>query len=422
MKIRTNLTIAFLMLVISAQAQVRNYSQKSSMPESSFVERYMDSLKNYKMRIDSFFVFGAPQADDLEYSKLFLPVTFYKNVAHDNFTLDKEPSMLDRTFMNIYLNRPDLISATETQLDKTGGTLEPTKVKINQAPELVDKVAPKPIEPQTEDINLIVKKPHFWNYSGNYDLQFMQNYFSSNWYKGGESNLSLRSSLTLNANYNNKQKVKWDNRLELKIGFQTSKQDTMHSIKVNDNLIRLTSTLGLQATKKWYYTIQLQAYTQFMRQWKSNSNVVTTDFLGPLNVNLSIGMDYNVDWLKHKLKGSIHLAPLSYNFKYVNRDELATRYGIEAGKRQLHDFGSQMTINLNWNLMNNLSWNTRLYGYTTYERTELEWENTFTLKVNKWISSKIFVYPRFDDGTSRDDHHGYWQFKEYASVGFSYSF
>lgn len=63
-----------------------------------------------------------------------------------------------------------------------------------------------------------------------------------------------------------------------------------------------------------------------------------------------------------------------------------------------------------------------MYGYTTYERAELEWENTFTFQFNKWISTNVFVYPRFDDSRAKDDHHGYLQLKEYASLGFAYSF
>ena len=70
----------------------------------------------------------------------------------------------------------------------------------------------------------------------------------------------------------------------------------------------------------------------------------------------------------------------------------------------------------------NVKWKTRLYGYTTYKRAELEWENTLMFQFNKYISSNVFVYPRFDDGAKRDKDHGYWQLKEYASIGFTYSF
>ena len=63
-----------------------------------------------------------------------------------------------------------------------------------------------------------------------------------------------------------------------------------------------------------------------------------------------------------------------------------------------------------------------LYGYSTYKRTELEWENTFTFRFNRYISSRVFIYPRFDDGVRRDDHYAFWQLKEFASIGFQYSF
>lgn len=52
---------------------------------------------------------------------------------------------------------------------------------------------------------------------------------------------------------------------------------------------------------------------------------------------------------------------------------------------------------------------------------EAEWENTFTFQFNRYLATKLFLYPRFDDGRKRDDKLGYWMFREYFSVGFSYS-
>ena len=144
--------------------------------------------------------------------------------------------------------------------------------------------------------------------------------------------------------------------------------------------------------------------------------------MSPLTVNLSLGMDYNVDWLNHKLKGTVHLGPAAYNFKYVDRLALSTRNGLEEGKHILHDVGSLFTIDLTWQIQKNIKWKTRMYGFTSYKRVEYEWENTFSFQFNKYISSNIFIYPRFDDSRQRDDHHGYWMFKEYMSIGFNYSF
>ena len=42
--------------------------------------------------------------------------------------------------------------------------------------------------------------------------------------------------------------------------------------------------------------------------------------------------------------------------------------------------------------------------------------------MSKYITANIFLYPRFDDSNVRDEDLGYWQFKEYTSIGLSYSF
>ena len=217
-------------------------------------------------------------------------------------------------------------------------------------------------------------------------------------------------------------KVKWENKLEMKLGYLTSKSDSLHSVKTSEDLIRLTSKLGLQATKRWYYTVQLLASTQFYKGYKSNDPTIYSDFLAPLTVNLSVGMDYSVEAMQKRLTGNIHLAPVAYNFKYVRLLPLSVRYGLDEGKKMLHELGSQFVADLTWKIANNITWKTRLYGFTTYKKAELEWENTFTLQFNRFISTNIFIYPRFDDGMQRDSHHGYWQLKEFISVGLNYSF
>ena len=216
--------------------------------------------------------------------------------------------------------------------------------------------------------------------------------------------------------------MKWENKLEMRLGYQTSKGDSVHSLKTSDDLIRYTSKLGLQASRKWYYTIQMVAQTQFAHGYKNNDKKVYSDFFSPFNLNLSVGMDYSVDWLNHRLKGSAHLAPLALNWKYVGREQLATRYGLKEGEHGMTDYGSECIFDLTWQVMDNLKWKTRLWGYTTYKRAEIEWENTLTFQFNRYISSNIFLYPRFDDGAKRKDGDSYWQFKEFMSIGFSYSF
>ena len=362
---------------------------------------------------------------------LFLPFTYYENVAHEALSLDEKTSDVNATLLNFYLKRPDLVATSESQLREQYDTPEITEpeqvVVTTPTPEIT-----APEEPEAPQVDVEVKKPNFWTYKGDGFLQFLQNYVSGNWYKGGESNYSMLSALTLEANYDNKSKWKWDNKLELKLGFQTSPSDTVNKFKTNEDLIRLTSKVGLQATKHWYYTLQFIGYTQFTRGLKANDRRTYSDFMSPFNLNLSLGMEYKMEWFNKRLTGTINISPLALNYRYVDRTIFInndgseiwfpTRHGIDPDKHHLLDFGSQFVIDYTWKLAENITWKSRMYGFTSYKRVEYEWENTFSFQFNKYISSKLFLHPRFDDNRARDDKHGYWMFKEFFSIGFNYGF
>lgn len=419
---------------VNAKGQHRRHAIRSHSvaSDSSVVAAYMDSLFAYRSHADSAFrmrdTLDATVTFDSRSFRLFAPLTFFYSVAGDHMGLrsgrqDDIDQMIDAALMNVYVMHPEYVKNTERDIEKAGKLHEDIKGPIHHKVEYASRKVPVNEDNMDFPMQIVVKKPNFWTFGGDYYLQFLQNYVSGNWYKGGESNYSMVASATLQANYNNKQKLKFENKLELKLGFQTSRSDSLHSFKTSEDLIRYTGKLGLQAARNWYYTLQLVAYTQFMRGYKSNDPIVYSDILSPLNMNLSLGMSYTVKAFKGRLTGSVQMAPLAYNFRYVGRKELATRYGLDEGKRTMYDFGSECTVDLTWTLSDLIKWKTRLYGFTSYERAEVEWENTLSFQLNKYISSNIFVYPRFDDASSkRDDHHGYWQLKEYASVGFSYSF
>ncbi len=430
-------TMILMVCAFSLSAQNnRRADHNIQYQQYQLMKNYTDSLVVYKQRLDSLVLadeelsqqYGEMIADGRFY-RLFAPLTYYQSPAQSALRMavytgeeqDQVNDEIDNVLMNVYLNRPDLVVNSESNLRRVGGVSNDIIVPIQQNVELTTDEAPT--APQEDpEVDVVVEKPNFWTFKGDYYLQGLQNYISGNWYKGGESNYSLLGSVTMEANYDNKQKVKWDNKLEMKLGFMTSKSDSIHSFKASEDLLRLTSKLGLQASKRWYYTLQLLAFTQFTHGYKSNDRFVYSDFLSPFTMNISLGMDYNVEAFNKKLTGTIHLAPFAYNFKYVERLPLSKRNGLDEGKHTLHDFGSQFTVDLKWAIAENIQWQTRLYGFTTYSRAELEWENTFTFQFNKYISTKLFVYPRFDDSTERDRHHAYWQYKEFFSLGFSYNF
>lgn len=431
MKYRYILFFVAVMLMASSVSAQRKGNNNAKSATTQLVQNYVDSLTVLRQQLDSIrFVNDSLkiEATDGRYYRLFAPLTFYHSGADRLLSLtpksdDEVAAAVDEAMMSLYLRRPDLVKASESQLKASGSLRDDVNTEVKQQVELVEIAAPAPEVPQeVAPLAVEVKKPNFWKFKFDGNLQFLQNYVSDNWHKGGESNYSAVGATVFELNYNDKDKVTFDNKLEMKLGFQTSRSDTVHKVKPNNDVLRYTGKLGLQAHKKWYYTLQLLAYTQFARGLKSNDKTTYSDFTSPFDINIGLGMEYKVEALNKKLTGSLNFSPLSYNFRFVDRLSLSTKYGLKEGSHTLNDFGSQITIDLAWKMSEVITWKTRLYGYTSYKRALLEWENLFTLKVSKYISANLFVYPRFDDSGKRDDDMGYFQFQEYSSLGLSYTF
>ena len=430
MKYRYILFIAALTL-LSVHASAQRKGRKVKPDTALIVKNYMDSLALLRKQLDSVQQMNLllrKESSDGRYYRLFAPTTFYHSGAQKAFSFvpkggDDVTNAVDAALLSLYMRRPDLVKNNETNLMNAGLLRNDVNEEVKPHVELAEKVAPVPEVPEeVAPVAVVVEKPNFWKFKFDGSMQFLQNYVSDNWHKGGESNYSAVASTVFELNYNDQERVLFDNKLEMKLGFQTSRSDTVHKFKPNNDLLRYTGKLGLQAHKKWYYTLQLLAYTQFTRGLKANDKNVYSDFMSPFDLNVGIGMEYKVEALNKRLTGTLNFLPMAYNFRYVDRLALATKYGLDEGKHTLHDFGSQLTVDLTWKMAEQISWKTRLYGFTSYKRGLIEWENLITLKVSKYISANLFLYPRFDDSGSRDDDMGYFQFQEYSSLGLSYTF
>ena len=430
MKYRYILFIAALTL-LSVDASAQRKGRKVKPDTALIVKNYMDSLALLRKQLDSVQQVNLllrKESSDGRYYRLFAPTTFYHSGAQKAFSFvpkggDDVTNAVDAALLSLYMRRPDLVKNNETNLMNAGLLRNDVNEEVKPHVELAEKVASVPEVPEeVAPVAVVVEKPNFWKFKFDGSMQFLQNYVSDNWHKGGESNYSAVASTVFELNYNDQERVLFDNKLEMKLGFQTSRSDTVHKFKPNNDLLRYTGKLGLQAHKKWYYTLQLLAYTQFTRGLKANDKNVYSDFMSPFDLNVGIGMEYKVEALNKRLTGTLNFLPMAYNFRYVDRLALATKYGLDEGKHTLHDFGSQLTVDLTWKMAEQISWKTRLYGFTSYKRGLIEWENLITLKVSKYISANLFLYPRFDDSGTRDDDMGYFQFQEYSSLGLSYTF
>lgn len=404
--------------------------------ESDIVARYTDSLHVAATRT-------AESTDEINpyYYQLFLPTTYYSSAAKTVLTLDSAENAdgiasARRKLIELYLKNPSVAShydnqyASEDLLDTSapsegGKPASDIKNAISQlaSDKTTTTVNTNPVT--MDDIQLEVKRPNFWKVTGSFSMQFQQNYFSENWYRGGDNNNTMLTSLALTATYNDTKRITWENKLDMRLGFVTTKSDTCHSFLTNNDRIQLNTKLNIRAVKAWKYTISGEAKTQFLPGYRANNRRTFSKFMSPIDAYVSIGMDFNPS-LKNGNSLSIALLPLSYKLRYIGSDDenIHKVYNF-VNRTTQQDYGSRIELNCKLNIVKNLTWKCRSYYFTSYEYAEAELENVFSFAFSKYISSEVYTLWRFDDNRGRkfyDDNLGYFQFKEYFTLGLRYNF
>lgn len=407
----------------------------------SIAQAFADSLQSLRQKCYSTPADTPADSADIYYYRLLGPTTYYSSAVGSIFTLSDRTSSeanalnaeINQQLLSAYVNHPqafqyyDAKIASVNLIDDAAPTPKDAilieieqKLKEDVAAPSIDEIAG-----DIGDIGLKIERPNFWKTEGKFGLQFTQNYFSENWYKGGNNNHTMLASLLLQANYNDQRRVTWENKLDMRLGFITTTSDSCHTFLTNNDKINLYSKLGIKATKSWYYTASAEGNTQFLPGYRTNDRRTYSDFLAPLDIYVSIGMDFKPE-LKNGNKFSLALLPLSYKVRYIRTsDENVHHVYHMIDENWQKDIGLKVELNSTLKLAKNIEWRSRCYYFSSYEYAEAELENTFSFALTKYISTELYTLWRFDDNRSRDDYDrnlGYFQFKEYFTLGLTYSF
>ena len=433
--------------MISERSQLDSQLVKEVFSDTAIVNKYnrlLDQMvAQYAAEVDNISASEDAHVNPL-YFRLFAPLTLYKSpitqamsvgtssavTLEDSLRLSAMASgqdlrllnELDRVMLSTYLASPDLVEMTEDKLKASQNFSEEImkkaseNAKLNVAPVMATPVADT--KPQVV-ADMVVQKPNFWVTKGSFSTQLTESYFSPNWYQGGINNLNVLSMLTLEANYNNKRKVQWDNKLDARLGFY---QNQGEDIQSNQDLLRMTSKLNLKAIRNWNYAIEAQGNTQMLNHYDESVDprVLKSCFLAPADLSFTVGMDFKKSFNKGSI--SIYPGPLSYKMTYVALKDLGANYGLDEGKRIRTDLGSKIEINFDYKISENISYKTRFYYFTgRYEYVQMDWENTINFQVSKYISTKLFFHTRFDDLAEPYEGWDYLQFKQYLMLGLNYT-
>ena len=286
-----------------------------------------------------------------------------------------------------------------------------------------------------------------WWTGGLFALNFSQVSFS-NWAAGGVNSISGVALANFYAKMK-KGKSTWDNTLDLAFGLLDQKN--LDVVKTDDK-IDLASKYGYQAwNEKWYYSALLNFKTQFAEGENIETGERISDFMAPGYVLFSMGLDH-----KPNEKLSFFVSPITAKWTIVNDQNLADAgaFGVQgeileldgtgtivnriAGENSRSEYGAYARVQFQDDIMENVSFMTRLELFENYETAEyvdINWEALLGFKVNKYISCTLGTQAIYDHDVlilkeGADDSSGnptqYFgravQFKEVFNLGFLYNF
>ena len=269
-----------------------------------------------------------------------------------------------------------------------------------------------------------------WSKGAKFQVHASQNYISSNWYKGGESNLAATFYAMGYFNYDNRKGLQWDNKAEWKLGLYGMASDSLRWLRVNEDLLRLNSKLGYKAFKNFYYTAEWDFQTSLFNTYKSNTYVRSSGPFSPIRMSLSLGMDY-----KYKSIVSVFVSPLSYKLVYVAdmsykegvlpEENIAYQVGITDGTRQSNQLGALIRTDFDYDFNESIGMEVHFSFFGNYvgkiKGVEVGCEVIGNFKINRFLSAQVSLYPRYDSTTvPADGGKPKMQFYELISLGFNY--
>ena len=275
------------------------------------------------------------------------------------------------------------------------------------------------------DANRAVEKDtahtYGWKTGGLFTMNLAQGSLT-NWQGGGDkSSFSAVGFLNLNASWIEGRHV-WNNTLDLGYGYINT---TSLGSRKSDDRMDLLSKYGYDIGKKWYLSSLFNFRSQFAPGYTYaqdengiDTKTLTSKFLAPAYVLLSLGFDY-----KPVPYFSVFISPLTERWIIVNDDALSAigAYGVDPGKISRNELGAFLSAEFNKDIMTNVTYKSRFDAFSNYKtkagNIDIFWTNILAMKVNKYLSANVALDLLYDD-----DAIGRIQMRQLLGIGFSAKF
>jgi len=412
-----------------------------------------------QMRLLSFLLFFFPcillnAQNRVIVSQLFMPPVFKPNlVVTDSEIVLSKPFQIEDVFQTTYYKpvkafqkeqlKYQIINISSKNLQNNQPSLFRYSIHdlpveritlIKQTEKVLIPVNAMSIHPSQYDApKKFIPDRKYWVSSFESSLKFSENSTSDNWHSGPTKRtiLNIFARNILKYNYE-KDLIKWDNDLEVKLNFYNAPNDTLRQYKVSDDLLRLHSNFGLKAFAKWYYTFDAEFKSQLFTNYQENKTQIQAALLSPYIFNIGLGMKYGhtqkYERPDRSVELTLNLAPLAYTFMGTQNNNIDLgRHGFPKDettgeyKKSLSKLGSTIDFNMTVKPNRDVVWKSRIKYFTSYDRVISEFENSFDFALSRFFSTLVYLHIRYDDGVTRADaSNSFFQWSQLMSFGFSY--
>ncbi|MBR1872965.1 MAG: DUF3078 domain-containing protein [Bacteroidales bacterium] len=292
-------------------------------------------------------------------------------------------------------------------------------------------------------------KPKYWNLSLLTNINFSEQVLH-NWAAGGFNSVALAANVDANANYA-KDKMKWNNRLQMDYGFMYSADKPI--IQKTKDRFYLESKWGYATPVRHLdYSANFSFLNQFENNydyktptdeqfaanateteaWMAARTLKSTSF-APAYITLGVGIDWTPwDWL------AVNFSPITGGIVTVTVPELRKTYGMPLWQDGLDEtdgksfrpvrlqFGAQLKIDGKWIINDKFSLTTQLTLFTDYldkpfVKNRVNWDNKVFWKLAKYFALTFTTNMIYDPNVITPIGTDAVQFKEFLEFGFTYT-
>ena len=261
---------------------LKNYndsvSKQFNLKFADMLKSLVTSANRFPHKLTIYNYFNEPTTLMLQNDALWYQWVWLKNAQNDSIGLRVEN--IDKHQFRVLIDEMVNLSRI-TQRESM------TVDKVQQNTKLEQKL-----------LKVTTRKPELspWKLAGKIYSGFTQTYINDYWSKGGNSSASALSTFGYDANYS-KGKLKWENRLDAKLGLIYYLPDegttALRNWHKNSDNFEINSRLGYSAYKEWYYSAEVNFKTQFFLGFKSNKDEAPNSSLfSPAYLTFSGGFDY----------------------------------------------------------------------------------------------------------------------------------